>query len=528
MNLLEKATTITTATAYDNGKLHSVKGGSVADFDVVRGSLATRVNAEGLIEDISTLSGELVTNGDFSNGASDWNLTSGASIGENKLDINANAYDYFAGQLGVSTIGKTYKVSVDAEIQSGRMILYLADTNAFEVIDTSGSYTFYIVADGTQIRFRAFDTALIGSITNISVVEVIEATNIPRIDYTDGTASILLEPQSTNLLPYSEDLSQWTEARVAYTSETGQSIISGKSIVNKLTDTTVNNTHIVYTTPLSLSGDFEYTFSSFLKKGSLNYGFLAFANSGISTCIFNLDLGTIHSQGADIQSAKIEGYGGGWYKCSVTFTEDLSGQLLRIGTSDGNRIYTGSGAGYIYFDAAQLEQQSYATSYIPTSGAIATRLADSVTGAGDATTFNSTEGVLYAEMAALEDGAGTRTISLSDGTNNNSVTLRYTTNTGILSSFIVVGGFIQFSANISGVSVLDFNKVAVKYKENDFALWINGVEVATDTSGSIPSGLSELNFTRADGANNLYAKVKSVITYNTALTDAELECLTTI
>ena len=86
MNLLEKATTITTATAYDNGKLHSVKGGSVADFDVVRGSAATRVNAEGLIEDISILSGELVTNGDFATD-SDWIKSSQTTISNGSSNI---------------------------------------------------------------------------------------------------------------------------------------------------------------------------------------------------------------------------------------------------------------------------------------------------------------------------------------------------------------------------------------------------------------------------------------------------------
>ena len=74
MSLLDKATIITTPTAHSNGVLHSIKGGSVADFDVVRGSAATRVNAEGLIEDISILSGELVTNGDFTNGSTGWSL----------------------------------------------------------------------------------------------------------------------------------------------------------------------------------------------------------------------------------------------------------------------------------------------------------------------------------------------------------------------------------------------------------------------------------------------------------------------
>jgi hypothetical protein len=53
MSLLEKATLITTPTAHSNGTLHSIKGGAVADFDVVRGSAATRVNAEGLIESVA-------------------------------------------------------------------------------------------------------------------------------------------------------------------------------------------------------------------------------------------------------------------------------------------------------------------------------------------------------------------------------------------------------------------------------------------------------------------------------------------
>ena len=308
-NLLERASVVLTPTAYNNGEALCIKPDDASgDFDFSRNSAATRVNAQGLVENVQILSSNLVQNGDFSeegaeevsngsfsqegvelvtNGSfdtdsdwalgsgttisdgklnidfvgagntafqgisftsgstskvvvvcssytsgrldvrvgsnavssiidgvgtytfyikeggypyinfftgigftgsiesvsvrevgQDWVLTSGAAIGENKLDINANAYDYFARQLDVSTIGKTYKVSVDAEIQSGRMILYLADTNAFEVIDTSGSYTFYIVADGTQIRFRAFDTALIGSITNISVKEVGQNWNL--------------------------------------------------------------------------------------------------------------------------------------------------------------------------------------------------------------------------------------------------------------------------------------------------------------------------------------------------------------
>ena len=39
--------------------------------------------------------------------------------------------------------------------------------------------------------------------------------NVPRIDYSDGTPSLLVEPQSTNLLTYSEDFSNasWSKTR---------------------------------------------------------------------------------------------------------------------------------------------------------------------------------------------------------------------------------------------------------------------------------------------------------------------------
>ena len=54
-NLLEKASIITTPTAYNNGKLLSVKGGTPADFDFTRlGTGATRVNSSGLIESVAS------------------------------------------------------------------------------------------------------------------------------------------------------------------------------------------------------------------------------------------------------------------------------------------------------------------------------------------------------------------------------------------------------------------------------------------------------------------------------------------
>jgi len=62
---------------------------------------------------------------------------------------------------------------------------------------------------------------------------------------------------------------------------------------------------------------------------------------------------------------------------------------------------------------------------------------------------------------------------------------------------------------------------------NDFALWVNGVEVATDINGTLAVGLNTLNFDEGSGANNFYGKVKELTVINEALTDEQLQLLTT-
>ena len=71
-----------------------------------------------------------------------------------------------------------------------------------------------------------------------------------------------------------------------------------------------------------------------------------------------------------------------------------------------------------------------------------------------------------------------------------------------------------------------FNKIAVKYKENDFAVWLNGVEVHTDNTGSAPVGLSQLNFDFGNGTLDFYGKVRNVQVFTEALGDTELIALT--
>ena len=189
--------------------------------------------------------------------------------------------------------------------------------------------------------------------------------------------------------------------------------------------------------------------------------------------------------------------------------------------------YTGDNVSGIYVYGAQLEEGNYLTSYIPTNGAIQTRAAETCNDAGTAATFNSTEGVLYAEIAGENDGTFNY-ISLSDGGTTNYAGILYTdTNNEITYRYYIGGSGVQII--ISGINVTNFNKIAVKWKVNDFAIWINGVEVGSASSGAVHSSgvFDNLSFARG-GSNNtpFYGNCKTVAVFSEALSDTELACLT--
>jgi hypothetical protein len=74
--------------------------------------------------------------------------------------------------------------------------------------------------------------------------------------------------------------------------------------------------------------------------------------------------------------------------------------------------------------------------------------------------------------------------------------------------------------------ITNYNKIAVKYKENDFALWVNGSSIAVDTTGNSPIGLNILEFQEANGTSDFYGNVRSVAVFKEALTDEELAKIT--
>jgi len=343
-----------------------------------------------------------------------------------------------------------------------------------------------------------FDFTRNSSATRVNSQGLIEdiTANLPRIDYTGGVGHWLFEPQSTNLIPYSENFSQsnWIKQAAVILTPNQPSPDGG------------NNAYKVQGT----------IGSSYILDG----GFGATTPQSRSIYMRADTNGVVYSLG-DNQSNQI----------NVT-TEWQRFELQEVSNSFYALDFRGSGVTLdsVYIYGAQLEQLSYATSYIPTNGSTVTRLQDAAFGAGSTSLINSTEGVLYAEIAALADDNIKKDISLSDGTTSNRIILRYSNQSNKIEYIVVGGGAIQAIMDISSFNILNYLKIAIKWKLNYFALWINGVEVRTDTVGvTFPvDTLNQLNFDNSITLEPFFGKTKCVAVFKEALTDAELTCLTTI
>jgi len=370
-----------------------------------------------------------------------------------------------------------------------------------------------------------FDFTRATTATRVNSSGLIEemAINVPRLEYplidgvVNGCPSLLLEPQTTNLITYSEDFTQgWTESNSIITSN---QVISPDGTLNadKLTKSDINGSIIkVYT---FVGGE---VFSIFAKADESN---ILTIDNGDGRSYFDLINGTYN---ASTGGGYIEHYGNGWYRCTVE-NSYVGTSTIRVYPSDSLTSLSGT-TGSLYIWGAQLEQSSYSTSYIPTNGSAVTRNAETCNGAGDAATFNDSEGVLMAEISALANDLTNRTIALSDGTTSNTVRIQYlTVSNSIWATVTNIGaGGNQAILQYTSSDITTNSKVSIKYKENDFSLWVDGFEVATDTSGVTFSAntLNTLQFDRGNGNENFYGNTKQIQYYNSALTDSELETLT--
>jgi hypothetical protein len=345
--------------------------------------------------------------------------------------------------------------------------------------------------------------------------------NVPRLDYSGGGCPVLLtEPQSTNKIINSENLlnGSWGKTNAVVESN---STISPDGILNadKLTFNISSGFGRIISSTLSSVNSISF----FVKYIDLEY-ILIFVGGSSNGVYVNIKEGyatsTILGAGLDVTFKK---YTNDWLRIEAKGGNNATSLEIYAANSTPNYTpITLNGSFYLWGVQAEA---SYPTSYIKTEGSAVTRNADQVYGAGDAATFNDSEGVLMVEISALSNDITNRIISVSDGSGSNRVLVKFDNSSNLIQGTCTVGtdqaSLLYYTNDITINS-----KVLFLYKSNDFQLWVDGFKRDFDTNGTTPSGLDRLNFDNSSGGSQFYGKTSQIQYFNTVLTDSELEKLT--
>jgi len=342
------------------------------------------------------------------------------------------------------------------------------------------------------------------------------ASGVPRIDFTNDTKGhLLLEPSRTNYATNNSLMHTYSAVGGSSPNPTLTANYTtapdGTNTATRLQTSVTGSSYSLINLPSTTLGDGTYSISVYVKSNTDSNQIISFYGAGSASSAFKLSVTTEWTR-LEVQATR----GSGQTKYAYIGTwPSLQG-------SDENIDISVWGA--------QVEIDSdYSTSLIPTTGAASTRNADVCNNSGSAQDFNSEEGVLYAEIAALTQtlGSSDEVIGISDGTLDNRIIIYHKKN---LSNTIAYGiesnNVAQFFESFTISDITSLHKVAFKFKQNDCALWINGNEVDTQTSVSMPSGLNSLQFDTGNGSSDFYGKVRNVQVFTEALTDEQLEKLT--
>jgi hypothetical protein len=549
-----------------DGKAYSIKptDGS-GDFTFSRGTgTATRVNASGLIE--KERSNQLLQSNTFD---TTWlpngplTITSGqtgydGSSDAWKIEKDANAFRYvyqdisFSGVQTISVYAKANTLNIVTLYVSAASNAYakfsLVDGSVLSssnIIDSSaddvsnGWWRLSIQVNDSITRVRIypdFDETSAGSIyiqdaqleQGLVATDYIETTtaavyegitdNLPRLDYSGGAScpSLLLESSRTNQVDYSEylnghSISLGTNGGAMTITDNYTDSPEGVQNAGRIQASIVDTTDTSEFALLTLNGNT-------LLSGDNVISFYAKSMTGVDQ-----DVLVYWNYSKEIITITNE-----WQRFSINANASNNSSVF-IGTRGGNpNDYFAGGDANLDFAlwGLQVEQgATYPTSYIPTYGTAASRAADGLNKTGISDLIGQTEGVLFLDYIYDHNQVNAELFSISDGSVANRI---YVGEIG--------GGFVVL---VRKDSVTQFNqsgltpvvgqryKLAVAYAENDFAFYVNGTQIATSSSGSVPA-TSQVRNDSGAGSSNLYHNINQVLLFKTRLTNAELAALTTL
>ena len=494
-----------------------------------------RINYEGFSYQ-DALGIEQIVNGDFSNGSTDWSFLGDTIIQNGVAEFPTSTNSFLIQSNAIPLSVKTYKLQYEVITTNGNDFRLAGGNSAFGTVfldsATIGVKTIYIVSNGTNVNLQFNNDNFIGSIDNVSVKEYLGQEVVPD----SGCGSWLWEPQSTNLITQSELFSDASWVKINSSVVSGFASPSGNTNAYKLIASVSNTDHRTRTAPIATAAvGTTVTFSIYIKPQEITKIALVDNWTNLSYGVVNLTTNSVieEAQGTTSVTEILNGFR------RVSFTYQTANintlpavYLLDDAYTSGNPTsytFASDGTSGVYIWGAQLEQQSYATSYIPTSGSTVTRNQDVCTNGGSLASINSTEGVLYAEIARSEEENLYRLLGIDDGTSNNYVKMGFENSRGAFWIRAVINGVTSISSdNALTSNPNEFYKIAIRYQSGNSAIYINGTSVLTTTTTFSSGNFTALDFNHWNNSLNFFGKTKAVAVWKEALSDQELTELTTI
>ena len=286
---------------------------------------------------------------------------------------------------------------------------------------------------------------------------------------------------------------------------------------------------------MTVSNDTIYTCSIFI-KGKPGNSYL----TGVRIRTYNQNIsvnynvvngtvvGTQENAGSDYISSSIEEYPDGWYRCIMTFRSDASGSqgfqfYVLSGGNNGALNSSGANGEAMYYWGAQLEEGSYATSFIPTDLGNDPNAWGPTTRGSDFAFIDGTSGTDFDDIYRLDEGTfvvdwfnnpdGNHNdgyvLTVDDGTGSNRIAAVNSNNYQVT---VTSGGSSQGTRDLGSINSGD-NKIAFTYKLNDQATSLNGSDASVDTSCTLPTGLKYIWFGLRLGQYDLLGGYISRIIY---------------
>lgn len=390
---------------------------------------------------------------------------------------------------------------------------------AFASLSTTGATDYN--ATTTSIH-REYASSLVSKANNIGRFEV-------GTDGQSGAKGILIESASTNLLTYSSDMSNvaWTKTNLTASAEAiGPDGSLSAFAVRENTSTAMKYIRQGFT-----AGSGSVAMSVFAKlMGNARRLVIREDSTTGSSAVFDLTAGTVAAAAAS-GVGSIEAVGStGWYRCTMVSTPGAGARLFScwvVSTTATNyESTTGDGYSGLLLAMPQAEDQSFASSYIATTSSTATRAADSLSAATADIGYTGGDVSIYAEITDAKGDYPTvvrlRNTTTGDGLflykanagSSSSANLDYRSyDSGLKTNFAITG---------SGGAT----KVAIVAETNRFAGVADGGTVAEDLSSSVPASLDTLSIGGKGTEYVLNGTIKRVALYNEALSDTNLQALT--